>query len=63
LGKRETIIGVKGVIPSGELPMVWTNTKYRMIYINMGHGANGDKIYSDPTQNGLFKNAILWRGN
>jgi type 1 glutamine amidotransferase len=31
-----------------------------MIYMNMGHG---EKIYSDPTQNTLFANAILWLGN
>jgi hypothetical protein len=29
----------------------------------MGHGANGEKIYSDSTQNKLFANAILWLGN
>jgi uncharacterized protein len=56
-------IGVKDVIASGDLPVVWTNTKYKMIYVNMGHGANGQKIYSDPTQNKLFANAILWLGN
>jgi uncharacterized protein len=53
-------IGVKDVITGGDLPVVWTNTKYRMIYMNMGHG---EKIYSDATQNELFKNAILWLGN
>jgi hypothetical protein len=56
-------IGVKDVIVSGDLPVVWTNTKYKMIYVNMGHGASGEKIYSDPTQNKLFANAILWLGN
>ncbi len=56
-------IGVKDIIPGGDLPVVWTNTKYRMIYMNMGHGAKGEKIYSDPTQNKLFANAILWLGN
>jgi type 1 glutamine amidotransferase len=53
-------IGVKDVITGGDLPVVWTNTKYRMIYMNMGHG---EKIYSDATQNILFANAILWLGN
>lgn len=56
-------IGVKDIIPGGDLPVVWTNTKYRMIYMNMGHGAHGEKIYSDPVQNRLFANAILWLGN
>ncbi len=53
-------IGIKDVITGGDLPVVWTNTKYRMIYMNMGHG---EKIYSDATQNTLFANAILWLGN
>ena len=56
-------IGVKDIITGGDLPVVWTNTKYRMIYMNMGHGAKGEKIYSDPTQNMLFVNAILWLAN
>jgi hypothetical protein len=55
-------IGVKDVIPSGDLPVVWVNTKYRMIYMNMGHGKNGEKTYSDPIQNKLFANAVLWLG-
>jgi hypothetical protein len=33
-----------------------------MIYINMGHGKDGEKIYSDAIQNQLFANAILWLG-
>ena len=37
--------------------MVWTNTKYRMIYMNMGHG---DKVFDSPIQNQLFENEILW---
>ena len=56
-------IGVKDVITEGDLPVVWTNTKYRMIYMNMGHGLHGENIYSDATQNKLFANAILWLGN
>jgi len=55
-------IGVKDVIPNGDLPVVWMNTKYRMLYMNMGHGKDGEKIYSDPIQNKLFANAILWLG-
>lgn len=55
-------IGVKDVIRGGDLPVVWMNTKYRMIYVNMGHGKDGEKIYSDPIQNKLFANAILWLG-
>ena len=52
-------IGVKDVITQGDMPVVWTNTKYRMVYMNMGHG---DRIFADATQNKLFANAILWLG-
>lgn len=56
-------LGIKDVITEGDLPVVWTNTKYKMIYMNMGHGYHGEKIFSDPAQNLLFENAILWLGN
>lgn len=50
LGWKDTLVG-------GDLPVVWTNTSYRMLYVNMGHG---DKIFTCPIQNHLFENAILW---
>lgn len=50
-------IGLKDIVSDGDLPVVWTNTDYRMIYLNMGHG---DRIFSDPTQNHLFFNALKW---
>ena len=52
-------LGLKDVLTSGDLPVVWTNTKYKMIYMNMGHG---DKIFTDTTQNRLFEDAILSLG-
>lgn len=52
-------IGVKDVITQGDMPIVWTNTKYRMVYMNMGHG---EGVFADATQNQLFANAILWLG-
>src|SRR6266403_1757583 len=52
-------IGFKDVLTSGDLPVVWTNTKYRMLYMNMGHG---DKIFASPTQNKLIEDATLWLG-
>jgi uncharacterized protein len=52
-------IGVKDVITNGDMPIVWTNTRYRMVYMNMGHGEN---VFGDTTQNKLFANAILWLG-
>jgi type 1 glutamine amidotransferase len=50
-------LGLKDTITGGDLPVVWTNTAYRMIYMNMGHG---DKIFASPEQNKLFEDAILW---
>jgi len=50
-------LGFKDTIEGGDLPVVWTNTRYRMLYMNMGHG---DKIFDSSTQNRLFENAILW---
>ena len=52
-------LGLKDVLISGDLPVVWTNTKYKMTYMNMGHG---DKIFTSPTQNKLFEDAILSLG-
>jgi YVTN family beta-propeller protein len=52
-------LGLKDVLTSGDLPVVWTNTKYKMLYVNMGHG---DKIFTSPVQNRLIDNAINWLG-
>jgi uncharacterized protein len=53
-------LGFKDVLKSGDLPVVWTNTKYRMLYLNMGHG---DKIFISSTQNQLMEQAIDWLGS
>ncbi|GHU62488.1 hypothetical protein FACS1894160_0220 [Bacteroidia bacterium] len=50
-------LGIKDVVNFGDFPIVWTNTKYRMIYLNMGHG---DDEFSDATQKLLFINAFRW---
>ena len=52
-------IGLKDTITGGDCPVVWTNTRFHMLYINMGHG---DKIFTSDIQNKLFENAILWLG-
>jgi uncharacterized protein len=52
-------IGLKDVVTGGDLPVVWTNTRYRMLYMNMGHG---DRIFTSDTQNRLFEEAIVWLG-
>ena len=50
-------MGIKHIIADGDMPVVWTNTDYRMIYLNMGHGPH---ILSDATQNKLIINAFRW---
>ncbi|MDB4900924.1 MAG: ThuA protein [Mucilaginibacter sp.] len=52
-------LGKKDIISSGDIPVVWTNTKYKMIYMNMGHG---DQIFNSTIQNKMFEDAILWLG-
>jgi YVTN family beta-propeller protein len=53
-------LGLKDILTGGDLPVVWTNTRYQMVYMNMGHG---DKIFSSSTQNKLFENVLLWLGS
>jgi type 1 glutamine amidotransferase len=50
-------LGIKDVVNFGDFPIVWTNKKYRMIYLNMGHG---DDEFTDATQKILFINAFRW---
>lgn len=52
-------IGFKDTLIGGDIPVTWTNTKYKMIYTNMGHG---NKILTSPVQNAFFENALLWLG-
>jgi type 1 glutamine amidotransferase len=52
-------LGKKDFLTTGDIPVVWTNTRFRMLYINMGHG---DKILTDETQNKLFEDGLLWLG-
>jgi len=50
-------LGLKDILLDGDLPVVWTNTNYRMIYLNMGHG---NREFNDATQNHLIINAFRW---
>jgi type 1 glutamine amidotransferase len=52
-------LGVKTVIQGGDTPVVWTNTKFKMLYMNMGHS---NKIFSSEEQNMMITDAILWLG-
>ncbi|HEX7902875.1 MAG TPA: ThuA domain-containing protein [Chitinophagaceae bacterium] len=56
---------------SGYYPVVWTNTKYSMIYFNMGHndmdyekGTNKELsfTFNNEIQDKLIMNALLWLG-
>ena len=56
---------------SGYYPVVWTNTRYNMIYFNMGHndmdyehGTNRElsHTFGSPCQDRLILNALLWLG-
>ena len=49
--------GIKDIVKFGDFPVVWTNTRYRMIYLNMGHG---DESFISPAENLLFTNALRW---
>jgi type 1 glutamine amidotransferase len=52
-------LGIRKLITEKDpdVPVVWTNTNFKMLYMNMGHG---DKVFTSPTQNRLFENGILW---
>jgi hypothetical protein len=56
---------------SGYYPVAWTNTNYKMVYINMGHndmdyehGTNAQlsSTLSSEMQNMFIINTILWMG-
>ena len=55
---------------SGDYPVAWTNTKYRMVYMNMGHndmdygGTNRalSSTFSSAAQNEFITRALVWLG-
>jgi len=59
LERTQYPLGIKGLITDKDpdVPVVWTNTNYKMLYMNMGHG---DKVFASSIQNKLFENGILW---
>ena len=57
---------------SGDYPVVWTNTRYRMLYVNMGHndidygnGTNKELSFQfdNEIQNRMIVDALLWLGS
>jgi len=49
--------GIKDVVSGGDWPVVWSNRRYRMVYLNMGHSAES---FGNSTQDLLFVNAFRW---
>jgi hypothetical protein len=56
----------------GDYPVVWTNRKYKMIYVNMGHNdldyehkTNKELsfTFANATQNQLILDSLLWLGD
>jgi hypothetical protein len=55
----------------GDYPVVWTNRRYRMVYVNMGHNdldyenkTNRElsHTFADPIQSELILHCLLWLG-
>jgi len=56
---------------SGYYPVVWTNTKYKMLYLNMGHNDMDyehhtnqqlSSTFSSDAQNQLIIDGLMWLG-
>lgn len=50
-------LGIKNTINGGDVPVAWINTRYRMLYLNYGHG---DRIFSTPTLPAIIDNGIRY---
>jgi uncharacterized protein len=48
-------LGVKNTLNGGDIPVAWINSKYRMVYLNYGHG---DRIYSTPILPAMIDNSV-----
>jgi uncharacterized protein len=48
-------LGVKNTLNGGDIPVAWINSKYRMVYLNYGHG---DRIYSTPVLPTMIDNSV-----
>ena len=46
---------MKNTLNGGDIPVAWLNTRFRMVYLNYGHG---DRIYSTPVLPAMIDNAI-----
>jgi type 1 glutamine amidotransferase len=52
-------LGKKDRLFQGDVPVVWTNRRYHMLYMNTGHG---DQIFDGAVQDRMFAQALLWLG-
>ena len=50
-------LGIKNTLNGGDIPVAWVNTRYRMAYLNYGHG---DRIFSTPTLPTMIDNSLRW---
>jgi hypothetical protein len=57
LDKSNFPLGVKNFLNGGDLPVAWSNTKYKMIYLNYGHG---DRIYTGAELTRITDNSLAW---
>ncbi|AMY12024.1 Trehalose utilization [Luteitalea pratensis] len=48
-------LGVKNTLNGGDVPVAWINTRFRMVYLNYGHG---DRIYSTPVLPAMIDNSV-----
>jgi type 1 glutamine amidotransferase len=53
-------LGKKDLLTGGDTPVVWTNIRYRMVYMNQGHIYH---VFESPIQNQMYDDAILWLGS
>lgn len=50
-------LGVKNFLNGGDIPVAWSNTRYKMVYLNYGHG---DRIYTGPELTRITDNSLGW---
>jgi type 1 glutamine amidotransferase len=48
-------LGAKNTLNGGDIPVAWINKKYRMVYLNYGHG---DRIFSTPILPAIIDNSV-----
>jgi len=48
-------LGIKNTLNGGDIPVAWTNTRYRMVYLNFGHG---DRIFSTSVLPAIIDNSL-----